>query len=64
MNGKKARAIRRQVFDAMVAVYKQVGTQLPASQYEISPNGRYILCTGYRKLYKQAKRQWKEARNG
>lgn len=62
MNGKKARAIRRQVFMAMTDVYRSGGADVPLSQYVVTNKGRTIECSGYRKLYRQAKRQFRRMR--
>lgn len=62
MRGKVSRQLRRVVFEAFVEMYRKAGAKkIPVSTYQISPNGRYIICTGYRAAYKQAKTQWREA---
>lgn len=53
------------MFNAMVQAYREAGaSEIPRSTYQVSSNGRYLVCTGYRGLYRQAKRDWLEIRRG
>lgn len=62
MRGTVAKRIRKVVFDAMTEQYRRVGSVVPRSQYEIVNRGRQIVCTGFRKIYRQAKRTFKEGK--
>ena len=63
MRGKVARKLRRSLFDMMVA-----SGRVEVSQYEIEQVrkadgdiAQVLVCTGYRKLYKQMKRSYLQA---
>ncbi len=61
MRGKRARQLRRLTYEAVTEVYQKAGT-VPRSEYVVTNRGQMIECTGYRKLYQQLKRSYKEAR--
>lgn len=62
MNGKVAKAIRRRVFQGMVEAYRAAGeNELPLSMYRVTQGG-VIVTTGFRRLYRQAKKDFKEQR--
>lgn len=62
MRGKRAKQLRQQTFDLLTQLYR--GGQQASSGHRVRADGRAIVNTGMRQMYRQAKQTYESFRRG